>query len=133
MKTLGLGTGLIMLVAASALLDQETGVATWLVLRDSLNASDARVAELEQSNAALRRDIEMLETESSGHDRAIREELDLVLPGESIVYFTRDGASQSELRLRSGRVWAPSTREPGIRSAEWNQGRESSRDGLETR
>lgn len=88
MKALGLGTGLIVLVAASALLDGETGIAIWLELRESLVVSNARVAVLERENEALRAEIETLEADPSAIDRAIREELDLALPGESIVYFT---------------------------------------------
>ena len=91
-KALGLGTGLIILVAASALLDRETGVAIWQELRESLVVSNARVAILERENEALRREIETLEVEPAALDRAIREELDLALPGEAIVYF-RGGES----------------------------------------
>jgi len=87
-KALGLGIGLIALVATSALLDEETGVGIWLELRESLVVSDARIALLERENEVLRREIEMFEAESSALDRAIREELDLALPGEVIVYFT---------------------------------------------
>jgi len=92
-KALGLGTGLIILAAASALLNDETGIAKWRDLRASLVVSSSRVAILEVQNEALRREIETLEKEPAALDRAIREELDLVLPGESIVYFTGGGES----------------------------------------
>ena len=90
-KALGLGIGLIALVATSALLDEETGVGIWLELRESLVVSEARVSLLERRNEDLRREVEMFETESSALDRVIREELDLALPGEVIVYFTGRG------------------------------------------
>ena len=93
MKALGLGTGLIILAAASALLNDETGIVNWRDLRASLVVSSSRVAILEVQNEALRREIETLEKEPAALDRAIREELDLVLPGESIVYFTDGGES----------------------------------------
>ncbi len=95
MKALGLGIVLIALVATSALLDEETGVGIWLELRESLAVSDARVSLLERKNEVLRREIEMFETEPSALDRVIREELDLALPGEVIVYFTGGESDRS--------------------------------------
>ncbi|MEE8164206.1 MAG: hypothetical protein V3T64_01420 [Myxococcota bacterium] len=95
MKALGLGIVLIALVATSALLDEETGVGIWLELRESLVVSDARVALLERKNEVLRREIETFEAEFSALDRVIREELDLALPGEVIVYFTGGESGRS--------------------------------------
>jgi cell division protein FtsB len=94
---------LIVLVAASALLNGETGVAIWLDLRESLVISNARVALLERENEALRREIETLEVEPSALDRVIREELDLALPGESVVYFTGADTAPASKRILSGR------------------------------
>ncbi len=88
MKTLGLGAALIGLVAVSALLDGESGVAIWRQLRGSLATATERVGALERENEALRREIEALEADPSARGRAIREELDLALPGEIVVYFT---------------------------------------------
>ena len=96
MKALGLGTGLIIVVAASALLNGESGVAIWQELRESLVISNARVAILERENEALRREIETLEREPAALDRAIREELDLALPGEAIVYFTGGESTETQ-------------------------------------
>ena len=95
MKALGLGIVLIALVATSALLDEETGVGIWLELRESLVVSDARVALLERGNEVLRREIESNPAEFSALDRVIREELDLALPGEVIVYFTAGESGRS--------------------------------------
>lgn len=88
MKTLGLGIGLIALVASSALLDAERGISIWQELRQTLAVSEARVSDLEEQNDALRREIALLEAEPTALDRAIREELGLVLPGEVVIYFT---------------------------------------------
>lgn len=88
MKALGLGTIVIALVAISALLDPESGLAIWFELRASLEGSSQRVEILERENDSLREEIEMLEFEPAALDRAIREELDLALPGETVVYFT---------------------------------------------
>jgi cell division protein FtsB len=93
-RALGLGTILISIVVASALLDEESGVGIWRELRGSLEISSARVAVLERENEALRSDIELLEADPTALDRAIREDLDLALPGEIIVYFS-EAASQS--------------------------------------
>jgi cell division protein FtsB len=93
-KALALGTGLIGLVVASALLDGETGVAIWLELRESLVVSNQRVAALERETEALRLEIETIEAQPSALDRVIREELDLALPGETVVYFTGADAGQ---------------------------------------
>ena len=87
MRALGLGTVLIALVVAFALLDEETGIEIWMDLRESLGVSSARVAVLERENEALRSELEILEVEPSALDRAIREELDLALPGEVVVHF----------------------------------------------
>jgi cell division protein FtsB len=95
-RALGLGTGLIIAVAASALLGEETGIAIWRELRESLVVSNARVAVLERQNEALRREIETLEVEPAALDRAIREELDLALPGETIVYFTDPESTETQ-------------------------------------
>ncbi|MBW2500690.1 MAG: septum formation initiator family protein [Deltaproteobacteria bacterium] len=86
-KALGLGTVLIVAVAISALLDDETGVRIWRELRADLEVAHARVAALVRENEALRREIETLESEPAALDRAIREELDLALPDEIVVRF----------------------------------------------
>ena len=93
MRALGLGTIIILGVAASALLDEQSGVPIWLELRGALAGSSERVAQLEAQNDALRSEIELLETEPAALDRIIREELDVALPGETIVYFTRRAGS----------------------------------------
>lgn len=95
-KALALGTGLIVILAASALLDGETGIEIWQELRESLVISSARVAVLERQNDALRREIETLEMDPAALDRAIREELDLALPGEAIVYFTVGESTETQ-------------------------------------
>lgn len=89
---------MITLVAASALLAEESGVSTWLSLRESLEVSSVRVAELEAENEVLRSEIAMLEAEPAAVDRAIREELDLALPGEVVVYFTGSGSALTAAR-----------------------------------
>jgi len=79
----------IAILAVSALMDDESGVGIWGELREDLSESSARVARLRHENDAMRREIEMLEAEPAALDRAIREELDVALPGEVVVRFTR--------------------------------------------
>jgi len=87
-RTLGLGTCLIAILAISALLDHESGVGIWLELREDLSGSAARVARLHRENDEMRNEIQILEADPGALDRAIREELDLALPGEIVVRFT---------------------------------------------
>ena len=87
MKALSLGTFVIVAIAVSAMLDQDTGLQIWLELRRDLAVSNVRVEQLVRENEALRGEIETLESEPAAIDRAIREELDLVLPGEVVVRF----------------------------------------------
>ncbi len=95
MRALGLGTAAIVILGFSALLDHESGFGVWLGLGADLARSEARVAELVHRNEAMRREIALLEAEPAAIDRAIREELDLALPGEIIVRFLDSGAKDS--------------------------------------
>ena len=97
MKAFGLGTCIIGIVAAMALLDPERGLGIWLEMRGDLSAAMARVERLEGQNEALRHEIRTLEQEPAALDRAIREELDLVLPGEVVVRFVTPGAGMDPL------------------------------------
>jgi cell division protein FtsB len=92
------GAALIALVAISALLDEDSGLPIWRELRTDLATSQSRVAVLVRENEALRQEIATLEAEPAAIERAIREDLDLALPGEIVVRFTRpDRASVSPL------------------------------------
>ena len=87
MKALSLGTFVIGAIAVSAMMDQDSGLPIWLELRRELELSNVRVEQLVRENEALRGEIATLESEPAAIDRAIREELDLVLPGEIVVRF----------------------------------------------
>ena len=70
--------------------------------------SAARVAQLSQENEEMRNEILMLESEPSALDRAIREELDMVLPGEIVVRFTRSKSSGAQPPATTGQgLWLP--------------------------
>lgn len=105
MRTLGLGTCVITLLAISALLNHESGVGIWLELREDLAGSAARIAQLLQENDDMRNEIQMLEAEPTALDRAIREELDLALPGEIVVRFTSPMRSVERTSVTKGRGW----------------------------
>lgn len=92
MRALGLGTLLTGLLVGSALLDEESGVGIWLELREDLARSTERVEILLTQNESLRREIELLEVDQTAVDRAIREDLDLALPGEIVVRFVAEPA-----------------------------------------
>jgi cell division protein FtsB len=104
-RTLGLGTCLIAILAISALLDRESGVGIWLGLREDLSGSAARVAQLHRENDEMRHEIQMLEAEPTALDRAIREELDVALPGEIVVRFTSPEGSREQMPVVKDEGW----------------------------
>ncbi len=87
MKALSLATFVIAAFVVSAMLDRESGLEIWLELRRDLAVSGERVERLVRENDALRSEIATLESEPDAVDRAIREELDLAMPGEVVVRF----------------------------------------------
>ena len=107
MRTLGLGTCVIGIVAIMALLDPESGLGIWQELRADLAASKARVARLVRENDAMRREISILEGEPAALDRAIREELDLALPGEVVVRFVDSAAFSGRSESPRSRPFQP--------------------------
>ena len=79
----------------TALLDRDSGVGIWLELREDLAGASARVDVLVAQNDSLQREIELLEADPTAIDRAIREEMDLALPGEVVVRFVPDESPAS--------------------------------------
>ena len=106
MRTLGLGMCVIVILAVSALLDHESGIGIWLELREDLSGSAARAAQLVRENDEMRREIEMLEADPAALDRAIREELDVALPGEIVVRFTNSEGSREEASAVGDQDWS---------------------------
>lgn len=86
-RAVGLGTLLIVGLSMTAMLDQDSGVGIWLALRGDLAGAEDRVAVLVAQNDSLAREIELLEADPTAIDRAIREEMDLALPGEVVFRF----------------------------------------------
>jgi cell division protein FtsB len=104
-RALGLGTFVIVVLAISALLDRESGIRIWLELREDLSGSAVRVEQLARENDALRREIELLETDPAALERAIREELDLARPGEIVVRFEKAASAESSDAAAPDRVF----------------------------
>ena len=75
-------------VGASAI-DERSGLPTWRRLRDDLAATRARIEILRGDIDALRREVEALEADDFALERAIREDLGLARPGESVVRLDR--------------------------------------------
>lgn len=65
--------------------DRGSGIQTWFELRDNVRRAEAHVHSLRQEIARLEREIESFERSPFAVERAIREELDWVRPGEVLV------------------------------------------------
>lgn len=82
---------------ARAGLDGDAGVRSWLYLRAELADARARIASLEDEIAGLRREAQQLETGDYALERAIREELELVRPGQTLVRLRRRGVPSARI------------------------------------
>lgn len=125
MKALSLGTFVIVAIAVSAMLDQDTGLQIWLELRRDLAVSNVRVEQLVRENEALRGEIETLESEPAAIDRAIREELDLVLPGEVVVRFEPSATTLREDAGPDGGAGAASVEGAYFKESDENGGEDA--------
>jgi cell division protein FtsB len=81
---------LLGLALAHAALDEDAGLRRWQHLRGELADSQQRIAALRAEIAALRAESERLEGEAFAIEKAIREELGLARPGQTIVRMRRD-------------------------------------------
>jgi cell division protein FtsB len=63
----------------------ETGFPTWLRLRDEVAQAEERIHALERQNNALRDEVAALRSDSFAQERAVRDELGWVRPGETLV------------------------------------------------
>jgi cell division protein FtsB len=81
---------LLLAAVGGSAFDERSGVPAWRRLRDDLRAANARIAALHGEIEALRGEAEALEGDAFAIERAIREDLGLARPGESVVRL--DGA-----------------------------------------
>jgi len=82
-----LGALLAVAVLGIAIVDQDSGLRTWLRLRHDLAQSEARVHELRVEVTHLEGQVTALREDSFAEERAIREVLGMAMPGEVVVRF----------------------------------------------
>jgi cell division protein FtsB len=88
-----IAVGLAVAALAYGWLHPDAGVRTWLRLRGDVAEAEARIRALEAENRTLADELEALRGDDFARERAVREELGWVRPGEVLVKVpTRDGA-----------------------------------------
>lgn len=85
MRPFLLAIALVVAVLAYAWLLPESGFPTWLRLRQEVTQAEQRIELLERQNHALRDEVVALQRDSFAQERAVREELGWVRPGEILV------------------------------------------------
>lgn len=85
MRPFLLAITLVVTVLAYAWLLPESGFPTWLRLRQEVTQAEQRIELLERQNHALRDEVVALQRDSFAQERAVREELGWVRPGEVLV------------------------------------------------
>jgi cell division protein FtsB len=76
---------------AAAWLDDEAGLRAWVRLEGDLAAAEARMGELREEIEGLERRARALAEDPFAQEVAIRAELGLVRPGETVVRLRRAG------------------------------------------
>jgi cell division protein FtsB len=97
LKGLLVVSALIVVAMVYASLDPGSGIRTSLRLHADLRDAQARIAVLRGEIASLDRDAEVLKQDDFALERAIREQLLLARPGETVV--RTGGASSSNPRI----------------------------------
>jgi cell division protein FtsB len=82
-----LGALLATAVLAIAIVDQDSGLRTWLRLRHDVGQSQARVDVLRSEVEGLEAQVVALREDSFAEERAIREVLGMARPGEVVFRF----------------------------------------------
>jgi cell division protein FtsB len=89
---------LVVVAAGWTVADERSGLPAWQRLNGDLGSARARIAVLHSDIDALQREANALDGDAFAIERAIREDLGLALPGETVV------------RLASGRPAAATPR-----------------------
>ena len=84
-RELAIAAAILATAAGVALADEDTGVRTWLQLREDLRVAKARVAELEGRIERREAEATALRSDPLALEHAIREDLGLARPGETVV------------------------------------------------
>ena len=95
MKRLALALGIVLLATLWAFADPHAGVRSWWDLRAQLRASEGRAETLRGELAALEGEAARLEADPLAVESAIRADLGLARPGETIVRAVSPGAGPS--------------------------------------
>ena len=85
MRPVLLALALVCAAVGYAWLVPESGFPTWLRLRDEVAQAEDRIHWLERQNTVLRDEVAALRTDPFAQERAVREELGWVRPGETLV------------------------------------------------
>jgi cell division protein FtsB len=85
LRSLGVAVALVAAAALYAWLAADEGVPTWRRLRAEVERARGRVRGLEAGNAALSGEIRALQGDPFAQERAVREVLRWVRPGEVLV------------------------------------------------
>lgn len=72
------------------MLDSEAGLRTWLRLKGDLREAEARIETLRDEIATLEEETEALRGDPFALESAIREDLHLARPGETVVRLIGD-------------------------------------------
>jgi cell division protein FtsB len=84
-RELVIGAAVVAAAIGVAVADESRGVRTWLELRRDLRVAQARVAELETRIESRESEVEALRSDPFALEQAIREDLGLARPGETVV------------------------------------------------
>ncbi len=76
---------MVALVAGWALVDRQSGVSAWLGLRHDLATREQRIQTLQHELDTMRGEVKALQSDRFAEERAIREDLELARPGETVV------------------------------------------------
>jgi cell division protein FtsB len=85
-----IAAAIVVAALAAAMLDSEAGFRTWLRLRGDLRAAEARIETLRDQIAVSEEETESLRSDPFALESAIREDLHLARPGETVVRLLPD-------------------------------------------
>ena len=81
---------IIVAALAAVMIDSEAGFRSWLRLRGDLRAAEARIETLRGEITALEAETDALRNDPLAIESAIREDLHLARPGETVVRLLSD-------------------------------------------
>jgi cell division protein FtsB len=84
-REIAIALAIVASAAGVAVADTNSGIRTWLQVRSDLATAQKRVAALEKRIEAREGEAESLRTDPLALERAIREDLGLAKPGETVV------------------------------------------------